>query len=67
MKRMFFSCQGKRIHLKLIFFNKKYFFQSSDFEVQDGANPERLVPTKLEIYPTEVQYRMIYFVNVRKG
>jgi len=30
-----------------------FFLSSSDFEVQDGANPERLVPTKLEIYPTE--------------
>jgi len=30
-----------------------FFLSNYNFEVQDGANPERFVPTKLEIYPTE--------------
>ena len=29
---------------------------SSDTEIQDGEYPERLVPTKVEIYPTKVSH-----------
>ena len=28
---------------------------SSDYEVQDGVLPERLVPTRVEKYPTKVK------------
>ena len=38
-----------------------YLIPSSNFEVQDGVDPERLIPTKVEIYPSNVSFKSLWF------